>query len=157
MFEDTQHPTCLALFTPTSKETLIYEGETFVGVLTELEKKIPEFSEIKTSIKFNAPEGNLGLVAIDNTTEPSIYFCEGSKICSSKIRQSSRSITRINIETPNLSKLIKNLNESFSEFRLETADVLLTPFKGLRKDGKFRRRLHYALARGLISKTLQST
>jgi len=38
-----------------------------------------------------------------------------------------------------------------SEFRKETHDIFLTPFKGLRKDLKYRRRLDYALARNIVN------
>ncbi|MCL2038821.1 MAG: hypothetical protein FWG85_00145 [Bacteroidetes bacterium] len=47
--------------------------------------------------------------------------------------------------------LIDMLNDRLARFREDTNDIFLTPFKGLRKDNKYRRRLDYALARKLIS------
>jgi len=49
---------------------------------------------------------------------------------------------------------IEKLNENLIKFREETKDIFLTPFKGLRKDKKYRRRLDYALARRLISEVV---
>lgn len=63
---------------------------------------------------------------------------------------SSRSITRINLSLTD--GQIAGLNDEFSKFRRDTRDVFLTPFKGLRKDGMYRRRLDYGLARRFVSK-----
>ena len=38
--------------------------------------------------------------------------------------------------------------------RASTYDVFLTAFKGLRKDGKYRRRMEYRLARDIIADCL---
>ena len=38
-----------------------------------------------------------------------------------------------------------------NDFRRETYDIFLTPFKGLRKDFRYRRRLDYALARNIVN------
>jgi hypothetical protein len=149
MFNDTAHPVCLALFKEKSNDVEIYEDKEFIGKLSELEKKLPT-SKDKIEMKFNDKDGKLGLIAIDNTIEPSIRFCNGNEINSDKICNSSRSITRISIDC-DIEKLIKNLNEMLNDFRKETYDVFLTPFKGLRKDLKYRRRLDYALARNVIN------
>ncbi len=61
-------------------------------------------------------------------------------------------ITRISGDLGNVSRLIKRLNDNIEDFRNETNDVCLTPFKGLRKDvGVYRRRMDYALARDFIA------
>ena len=101
-------------------------------------------------MKFNDKNGKLGLLAIDNTVEPSIRFCKGGEINPNKISNSSRSITRIAIDC-DVEKLLKKVNDRLNCFREETYDLLLTPFKGLRKDNKFRRRLDYATARLIIN------
>ena len=68
---------------------------------------------------------------------------------------SSRSITRISLnKNYNLDKLIKILNTNLNYFRKSTYDIFLTPFKGLRKDNMYRRRLDYKLARKLISEAI---
>lgn len=66
-----------------------------------------------------------------------------------KVCFSSRSITRIGVDFTD--GQIERLNRRFSEFRSKTRDVFLTPFKGLRKDGMYRRRLDYQLARRFVS------
>ena len=150
MFDDTDCPVCLALFNKKSDDVKIYDKH-YIGLLSELEKKIPEGKDIE--MKFNSPTGNLGLIAIDNTIEPSIKFIEGDKISASRVSVSSRSITRIKIDC-SLTQLVNKLNEKLMQFRKETNDIFLTPFKGLRKDNKYRRRLDYALARKLISEVV---
>ena len=152
MFEETSHPVCLALFKERSSDVLIYENKEFIGKLSELEKKLP-VSVNKFQMKFNEKSGNLGLIAIDNTLEPSIKFCHGNEINPEKILGTSRSITRILVDC-DTEKLIKSLNEALNGFRKETHDIFLTPFKGLRKDFKYRRRLDYKLARDLINQVL---
>jgi hypothetical protein len=149
MFSDTEHPVCLALFKKKSNDVEVYEDKNFLGFLSEFEKKLPNNNK-NVQMKFNDKYGKLGLIAIDNTKEPSIRFCKGEEINPDKVGNSSRSITRISIDC-NVDKLIKNLNEMLTEFRNETYDIFLTPFKGLRQDFKYRRRLDYALARSIIS------
>jgi len=46
--------------------------------------------------------------------------------------------------------MIDRYNTFIGEFREKTGDVLLTCYRGLRKDGKYRRRLDWQLARGII-------
>jgi hypothetical protein len=152
MFNDTEHPVCLALFKPKSNEVEIYEDNNFIGSLSELESYVPN-TKNKNMI-FNSKKGELGLFAIDNTIKASIYFCDGNKIPKERIRVSSRSITRIETGCENTAKLIKNLNEYLMDFRQKTSDIFLTPFKGLRADGKYRRRLDYAMARRIISEVM---
>jgi hypothetical protein len=149
MFDDTEHPVCLALFKKTSKQIKIYDNGNYIGLLSELERKLPKSND-GSEIKFNDKKGKLGLIAIDNTIEPSIKFIRGEEISPDKIDVSSRSITRITIEERNINGLIKKLNSNLNKFRDETADIFLTPFKGIRKDGRFRRRLDFSMARSFI-------
>jgi len=154
MFNDTEHPVCLALFKEKADDVEIYEDKEFIGMLSEFEKKLPKNNK-QTAIKFNDKKGGLGLIAIDNTIEPSIRFCNGNDIDPNKIGNSSRSITRISIDC-DIDRLVKNLNEMINEFRKDTFDIVLTPFKGLRRDLKYRRRLDYALARNIINQVYYS-
>lgn len=149
MFNDTEHPVCLALFKPKTNKIEIYEDNNFIGFLSDLENYLPKRKN--KNLIFNSKKGELGLFAVDNTVKASIYFCEGKKIAQEKIKHSSRSVTRIETGYENTAKLIKNINEYLREFREKTADIFLTPFKGLRADGKYRRRLDYAMARRIIS------
>jgi hypothetical protein len=150
MFSDTDHPVCLALFSKKSEDAKIYYGDEFIGNLKELRKKLPK-SIFERDVKFNDKNGEIGLFAIDNTKKASIYFCDGNKIDSEKICHSSRSITRISVGSESTASLIKKLNQHLENLRNETRDVFLTPFKGLRADGMYRRRLDYRLARDLIN------
>jgi len=88
---------------------------------------------------------------IDNTRGPSIYFCRGCEI-TNEIKHSSRSITRISVPFRVTGAVVDRLNLELSRFRAATNDVFLTPFKGLREDGFYRRRLDYGLARRFINK-----
>lgn len=153
MFNDTEHPVCLALFCNTSDDVKIYHDNQYLGYLSELEKSLPT-SKQKIEMRFNDKNGSLGLIAIDNTVEPSIRFCCGKEIDSNKISTSSRSITRIAVGGNvggNVGGLINDLNAKLTSLRQSTYDIFLTPFKGLRKDGKYRRRLDFQLARQLIN------
>lgn len=154
MFNDTEHPVCLALFKKQSNDVEIYEDKKKIGLLSEFENKLPKTKK-STEMKFNDKLGKLGLIAIDNTKEPSIRFCNGNEINADKVGVSSRSITRISIDA-DIDKLTKNLNDRLADFRESTYDVFLTPFKGLRQDLKYRRRLDYALARNIINEVYYS-
>lgn len=154
MFNDTEHPVCLALFKKYSEDVYLYNDNKYLGKLSDLKKKLPK-SNINMDIRFNVPNGNLGLIAIDNTIEPSIKFVNGEEISPERIRVSSRSITRIMIPTKyKINNIIEKLNYNLNIFRKETYDLFLTPFKGLRKDNYYRRRLDYKLAKKLIEETL---
>ena len=154
MFNDTEHPVCLALFKKYSEDVDLYNDNKYLGKLSDLKKKLPK-SNINMDIRFNVPNGNLGLIAIDNTIEPSIKFVNGEEISPDRIRVSSRSITRIMIPTKyKINSIIEKLNYNLNIFRKETYDLFLTPFKGLRKDNYYRRRLDYTLAKKLIEETL---
>ena len=151
MFDDTDTPVCLALFDEFSSDTKIYEGSKFLGSLSELEKKTPRANNTVRA-KFNDGRGQLGLIAIDNTQGPTIRFCRGEEISADKIKVSSRSITRIEVGCKINDSKIQAINDLLDEYRRATYDVLMTPFKGIREDGKFRRRLDYALADTMICK-----
>lgn len=151
MFTDTDNPVCLALFTEKSDGVSIFFDSEFVGNLVELEKNLPSVSKQKKDIIFNDPRGGLGFIAFDNTHEPSIRFCHGEDLSHYTISHSSRMITRISGDFRVSPSFICTLNAEVARFRDSTKDVFLTPFKGLRKDGKYRRRMDYQLARNFIS------
>ncbi len=155
MFLDTENPVALALFSREPEKTKIYEDENFIGNLEDLETHLPNFNGKKNvKIKFNVPEGKLGFIAFDNTKEPSIRFLKGNELRGYEIKHTTRMITRIDLDSSNrlLDLLIKKLNGEINQFRRKTNDVFLTPFKGLREDGKYRRRMEYSLAKAFILK-----
>jgi hypothetical protein len=148
MFEDTDAPACLALFTPKPSVNFdVYRNDKLLGKYYDLKRLIPEVLN-DCQVEFNSKEGNLGLFAIDNANCASIRFCEVKELDGYKISHSCRSITKIKIDK----KIeIENLNNTLNNFRKRTKDVFLTAFKGLRKDGMYRRRLDYGLARRIIN------
>ncbi|MCG9128555.1 hypothetical protein JT359_13230 [Candidatus Poribacteria bacterium] len=147
MFDDTEHPVGLALFGPQKcLDVNLWRNNQFLGKYSELQKHLPSSSQNR-KIRFNDPEGNLGLFAIDNTVSASIRFCHPSELGDYRIRNQCRSITKI--RTPQNVE-IDILNERLAIIREKTFDVFLTAFKGLRKDGCYRRRLDWAMARAII-------
>jgi methylase of polypeptide subunit release factors len=169
MFNDTEFPVCLALWNPeATKSYKVFSGNTLLGVMPELFQKnetlCNEHNDLK--IVFNDKEGFLGLKAVDNTVNNSIVFVEGNTIAASSIKVSSRAITRISLwnrhsgeqlsESYVVKHIIPEANRILAEFREETHDVFLTSFKGLRKDGKYRRRLDYATAGKIIQEAYYS-
>ena len=147
MFEDTEHPVGLALFAPDiTSDVRVWRNNLLLGTLSELQQHLPMPSNNR-SIVFNDPNGNLGLYAIDNTVSASIRFCPPAELGEYKVRQQCRSITKIGVPW---SVDIDMLNSHIATIREKTHDVFLTAFKGLRRDGKYRRRLDWALARSII-------
>ena len=153
LFSYTEHPVCLALFQEDAvKDTQIYLDDERIGTLGELESHLPKCTSSRP-IQFNAVQGTLGFISIDNNTNPSIRFCHGDVLRHHAIKVSSRAITRIcGIDVT--ARLLDRLNERIAHLRTRTHDVFLTAFKGLRKDGKYRRRMEYRLARDIITDCL---
>ena len=96
---------------------------------------------------FNDPQGNLGLIAIDNTVSASIRFCPPEELKDYPIRVHCRSITKIGVPWR---VDIDMLNARLATIRGKTHDVFLTAFKGIRRDGRYRRRLDWALSRAIV-------
>ena len=156
MFTDTENPVCLALFSPEKSNAVwLYENNRYVGELYSLKKQVEQVltnnSSKTTMISFNNKKGNLGLRAIDGTRFPTIAFIEAKQVPKRKIKVSSRHLTRIQVPQEISLDL---LNERLKTLRQITNDFFLTPFRGLRKDGKFRRRLDFQLAREIIKSCL---
>lgn len=151
LFSDTENPVCLSLFNDrTDNRTKVYYDDEFIAPLEELEAMIPAADRDK-NVRFNDPEGDLGFISFDNTREPSIKFCCAKEIENYPIKVSSRFITRISGEFNNVPRLVRRLNKEITRFRRETNDLFLTPFKGLRGDGFYRRRMDFSLARLFIN------
>ena len=147
MFEDTEHPVGLALFTPNeTSDIMIWRNNQQLGRLSELEEYLPQRSHNR-NIRFNEPDGNLGLVAIDNTVSESIRFCHPKELGEYNVRYHGRSITKMLVPWE---VDVKELNSRLNYIRKKTHDVFLTAFKGLRRDGFYRRRLDWALARSIV-------
>ena len=147
MFEDTEHPVGLALFaSDATSDVRMWRNNRFLGTMSELRQHLPQPSSNR-AIVFNDPHGNLGLIAIDNTVSASIRFCPAEELKDYPIRVHCRSITKIGVPWR---VDIDMLNARLAIIRQKTHDVFLTAFKGIRRDGHYRRRLDWALARAIV-------
>jgi hypothetical protein len=166
MFDDTDCPVCLALFSKhdTEKDDFdMWVGTEYVGKYQELKTHMPDHDNKSIKVKFNDPQGILGLSGVDNTKSASIKFIPGSNIPSSEIKVSSRALTRISFDKDTtklingfgMDQFIKELNKEIKKFRSKTKDVFMTSFKGLREDGYYRRRFDFAIAKKVIVKIIE--
>lgn len=148
LFPDTGHPVGLALFVPDRSEDIrVWSGKRKIGLLSELERLRPTPRSNGPVVRFNAQDGNVGLIALDNTLGPSIRFCNVDELEGYRVKSSGRHITKMHVEGP---VRILEWNRRLAIFRERTHDVLLTCYKGIRKDGKYRRRLDWSVARGIV-------
>ncbi|MCL5006854.1 MAG: hypothetical protein M1153_01795 [Patescibacteria group bacterium] len=157
LFLDTENPVCVICFDNKIKpygKIKVYKGNEFIGYLDYFEKlrRIPRRNRY---IKFNSLEGQIALRAVD-TTNPykPILFMKPSEIDYDLrgIKHSSRLITLIEIgaDFDLIDKIIEYSNNLLFDFRKKTRDVLLSPFKGNKKNGERRRRLDYMTARAIL-------
>lgn len=153
MFADTDNPVCLALFTPRPARTEVWSGNNMLGYLDEIEAKYHQNIQAASdkSVRFNVPDGSLGLIGVDGITEASIRFCSGSELSHRTVKHTDRAIVRIDPGVGVTDEMLDQLNDTLQKFRKDTHDVFLAPFKGLRADMRYRRRLDFATARGLIA------
>ena len=159
MFDDTEFPVCLALFSPNSSSNFeIWRGEEYLGRRKELDKQVERLLSARTVIKprFNDPQGEIGLIAIDNTSGPTIKFVDGPTIASAEIKVTSRSLTRISIDYLSdilvAESIIAEANKILESYRAISSDVFLTAFKGLRADNAYRRRIDWNTAGRILNK-----
>lgn len=163
MFEDTECPVCLALFIPASKKSAknnfaIYSNEEYVGDYQSLIKLNEQSFIEEIPVVFHDPYGQISLNAIDNTFNASIIFERGETIPVEKVKKSNRSFTRIGgleyFTDTEIDMIINISNDLLLKKRIQTKDVFLTSFKGLRKDGFYRRRLDFTQARAILNEAV---
>lgn len=151
IFNETENPVCLALFTgSTDHSTKVFYDDEFIGELDVLSANIPRETADR-NVRFNDPEGTLGFISFDNTRTRTIRFCDVDEISDYEIKESSRFITRISGDFQGIPDLVTRLNSKLTKFRDDTRDLFLTPFKGVREDGQYRRRMFFSQARMLIN------
>lgn len=163
-FTDTDCPVCVACFDSRPKpltEVKVYKNQTYINTLKNIENlRLTPKNDV--NIIFNDKQGWLGLRAIDSTNDINfIQFSHKHEInydFNNKIKVSSRHITLINIPIPSNKQqaLIDASNKLINKLRQDSADVLLTPFKGNTKKGIRRRRLDFRLARAILEQSYQS-
>lgn len=157
MFNDTNCPVCLAMFTPEGTDNVqVYSNSSFLGTLAELQNV--DITGYTTSNQwiFNDKNGNIGVKTVDSQTEPDCKFFHGEEIDPSLIKISSRAFSRISGLPSEIDRdeFIHECNRILNEYREQTKDVMLTSFKGLRKDGKYRRRLDFKTVKCIMNKAL---
>lgn len=160
MFEDTDCPVCLAMFTPKHlilNGIKVYSGDIYLGILEELISIDLTGNTNYHEWIFNDKNGNIGVKTVDNQKTDDCKFFNGDLIAPEKIKISSRAFTRISGLPENINKqeFIDKCNVILNEYRFKTKDVLMTSFKGLRKDGKYRRRLDFKTVRCIMNKALK--
>jgi hypothetical protein len=157
LFNDTENPVCVICFDNKQKgpnQIDVYKNDQLIGKLGYFEKmrRMPHKS---IYMKFNAPKGQIALRAVDTTNpQKPISFMRPEEIDYNlaDIKHSSRLITVIEVKADSqaVDKIIKHSNQILSDFRKRTYDVLLSPFKGNKKNGERRRRLDYMTARAFL-------
>lgn len=157
LFNDTENPICVICFNNKNKpydQIDIYKNNKLIEKLGYFEKmrRIPHKN---IYIKFNAPKGQIALRAVDMTNpQKPISFMRPGEIDYNlaDIKHSSRLITVIEVKADDqkIDKIIKHSNQILFDFRKKTYDVLLSPFKGNKKNGERRRRLDYMTARAFL-------
>ena len=165
MFEDTECPVCLALFVPENlkreldlkqNDFYIYRQETSIAKYEELKDKIPK-SNINIPWKFNDKYGEIGIYLHDGREINSIRFLKGEIINPEKIKVSSRHVVRVSglPKDIDLDVFLEKCNKRLSQFREDTQDFFFTSFRGLRKDGKYRRRLDFKNAKIIMNAVIE--
>ena len=157
MFDDTDCPVCLAMFTPNRNENIrVYSNENYLGTLKDLQNC--EITGHTSNVKwiFNDKNGDIGVKTVDSQIEADCKFFYGEKIKPEDIKVSSRAFSRISGLPKNIDRdvFIKKCNDILLSYREQTKDIMMTSFKGLRKDGKYRRRLDFKTVRSILNKAL---
>ena len=155
VFADTDYPVCLAMFVPQKQEDYpIYNGDVLLGYFSEL-AQFNATDNTKGDWVFNSPNGSIGIKCVDGN-EADISFCRGETIHPSKIKVSSRSITRVQglPEDIDRDSFIRIANSLLTEYRNRTKDIFLTSFKGLRSDKHYRRRIDFGTLRYIMNEAL---
>lgn len=163
-FDDTDCPVCVCCFGPEPlgrSSASVYRGPTHLATLGDIERlRLTPRNDIP--IRFNDPDGALALQAVD-TVDPArpIAFMPRAEreYHVSGIKHSSRLVTFISsprIDADTIRPVCERANAILKEFRANSHDVVLSPFKGNRKDGARRRRLDYRTARAILESALRS-
>lgn len=157
LFNDTENPICVICFDNKNKrydQIDVYKNDELLGNLGFFEKmrRVPHKN---IHIKFNVRNGQIALRAVDTTNpQKPISFMRPEEIDYDlvDIKHSSRLITviEVNANEKVIDKIIEYSNNLLFDFRKKTNDVLLSPFKGNKKNGERRRRLDYLTARAFL-------
>lgn len=168
-FTDTDCPVCVVCFHKDNSDFLrlssnnyrIYKNDSYLFTRWELDDVLVEFdSPYYAHLDFNNPNGSLGLRGVDGVSPiDRICFAEPKDLNYDvdNIKESSRAITIIDIDGAKVDRtFIQTANVFLNILRLQTRDIILSPFKNNNKLGQRRRRLDYYWARKIIEKTMEA-
>ncbi len=164
-FTDTDCPTCVVCMDSTRDAThgdpMIYVGERRIAPLSALNCARPH-PRNSARIVFNSPTGKIALRAVDlpDPAKPIAFMRrEDSDYPPDRVCVSSRLVTFIempDLPDSRLDALLADANRRVAELRRDTADIVLSPFKGNTKSGRRRRRLDYYTARAILECALHA-
>lgn len=164
-FEDTENPVCVVCFDGIIKsfsEIKVYKNTSLINTLDKIQAiRLEPNNSVK--ITFNTLRGWLGLRAIDSTDDKTFinfdYKDNFKYDWEHNIKVTSRHFTLIDVDVPSEKRnsFIKRCNEIVKQVRIDSADILLTPFKGNTKKGVRRRRLDFRLARAIMEIAYEDT
>lgn len=154
LFDDTDCPVCIVCYGERDNTTKVYKDTKYCCTLKGLKRYVKK-PRNNINMEFNVRDGNIGLRAIDGINKDSIRFCIPEKLNYPihKIITSSRAITLIKVDNP---KIITECNRILRNYRKDTYDLLLSPFKGNNKKGVRRRRLDFRTARAIIEEATRN-
>lgn len=144
-FTDTKHPSCVACFGPEpATRCEVRRNGTLIGMLDDLER-MDLTPKHNVCMKFGLT-GQIGLRCADGKRPADrAKFCRPSEL--GQLRPSSRSKVLVSIDR----RIdIGELNRRLEQWRAETNDMLMLPFRDRADDGRTRMRLSFAQARALI-------
>lgn len=160
-FKDTEHPVCVCCWGTKAVRTKVYKDDTYVDYfenLLKIEKK-PNFC---IDMKLNDRTGQIGLCAIDGSTDY-IKFCKPSELINhiESVKEGAKAFTIVNVkEIPDhkaIDNIIEKSNSILQQYRHDTKDLLLCPFKGNNRLGIRRRRLNFSTARAILEEAILKT
>jgi hypothetical protein len=162
LFGDTDAPALVACFGKNERAGAhIYTGNKGIGPLEQI-LSLRESTAPKQRIVFNDPKGRIGLRAVDGSDGKSpIEFLPAKNFDypAESVVVSSRLMTYLELpelQDREIPEVIRQANTTLNEIREASGDLVLAPFKGNDRSGKRRRRLDYALARGILNQAVQS-
>lgn len=157
-FDDTDAPVCVVCFDARQKslnEIKVYKNSHYIEKLGSL-NTLRMNPQKHYNIRFNVRNGKIALRAVDmpDPNKPLEFMLKKDLDYDLKgIKQSSRLITIMDFpEIPNakIIPFISTCNKLLNQYRRNTFDVTLSPFKGNTSEGIRRRRLDYRTARAIM-------
>lgn len=161
-FEDTDCPVCVGCFSSTDQKNIhVYKNDSYIWIMEEFDKLRPKYDK-SISIIFNDKMWRIWLRAVDgvNIDNP-ISFLKRSELWYSidKIKISSRLMTFIemkDLSDEQIESIIHEANAILKQLRIDTHDIIFSPFKWNNKAKVRRRRLDYRTARAILEEAYRN-